>query len=118
MFFNHVDSQITGARAWTKNDNALYTDLTTEEQKTVLNWIRMNIDRRRTPLYGRSSYGLKHILERDTKIYMTNNQFKDAMLECGFFPVDMTELNWYYCISMQSPCFTHKGGTYQEGGTV
>ena len=54
----------------------------------------------------------KHMLERDTDIYMTNNQFKDAMLACGFLPVNERELNWHYCISRRSPAFTHVGGTY------
>ena len=34
---------------------------------------------------------------------MTNNQFKEAMLICGFKPVDETELNWYYRIDRKSP---------------
>ena len=52
------------------------------------------------------------MLERDTDIYMTNNQFKDAMLACGFLPVNERELNWHYCISRKSPAFTHTGGIY------
>ena len=67
---------------------------------------------RKTPLLSNSSYGLKHMLERDTDIYMTNNQFKDAMLACDFLPVNERELNWHYCISRRSPAFTHVGGTY------
>lgn len=83
-----------------------------EAQGIVLNWIRQNILPRKTPLLSNSSYGLKHMLERDTDIYMTNNQFKDAMLACGFLPVNERELNWHYCISRRSPAFTHVGGTY------
>ena len=52
------------------------------------------------------------MLERDTGIYMTNNQFKDAMLACDFLPMNERELNWHYCISRRSPAFTHVGGTY------
>lgn len=50
----------------------------------------------------KSSYHLKHILERDTGIYLTNNQFKDAMLICGYGPIDANELNWCYCIHKDS----------------
>ena len=117
MFFKGIESQITGARAWTEDDTKLYTDLTEEEQKTVLHWIRWNVERRGTVNKRHTSYGMKHILQKDTKIYMTNNQFKDAMLECGYFPDDMTQLNWHYKVSENSPCFTGKGGTYDERGT-
>ena len=51
---------------------------------------------------------MKHLLERDTKIYMTNNQFKDAMLLCGYEPVDERLLNWNYRISKKSLAFKRK----------
>ena len=56
-------------------------------------------------MYRHTSYGLKHYLEHDTGIYVTNNAFKDAMLICGFEPADPHELNWHYCISEKSPVF-------------
>ena len=48
---------------------------------------------------------MKHLLEHDTKIYLTNNEFKDAMMICGFEPMDPDMLNWIYCISAKSPAF-------------
>lgn len=30
-----------------------------------------------------TSYGIKHILQSNTGIYLTNNEFKDAILLCG-----------------------------------
>lgn len=84
-------------------DRSLLSNLTEDEQDIVVNWILRNIFPRKTPLYYPSSYGLKHVLERDTKIYTTNNQFKDAMLVLGFHPVNKGELNWHFCISKKSP---------------
>lgn len=118
MMYDRRTAKIIDGRAYTDGDTELYTDLAPEEQRVVLDWIRRNLKPRKTALMTRSSYGLKHLLEHDTKIYMTNNQFKDAMLACGFYPVDERQLNWNYCISKRSPAFTHVGGTYGEGGAV
>ena len=52
--------------------------------------------------------GIKHLLERDTGIYLTNNEFKDAMLQAGYEPVDPNELNWHYRISKKSKAFALK----------
>jgi hypothetical protein len=98
-------SHIKNNKPVTQNDTSLLKDLIPSEQKTVLDWIGINIQPRKTPLYGSSSYGIKHILQRDTGVYCTNNQFKDAMMQSGFMPVDEHELNWHYCISKRSPAF-------------
>ena len=95
--YDNRRAKIVDGRAYTDGDTELYTELPLP---------------RKTPLLSNSSYGLKHMLERDTDIYMTNNQFKDAMLACSFLPVNERELNWHYCISRRSPAFTHVGGTY------
>lgn len=106
--YRELTAKIVDGRAWTEEDTALVTDMTMEEQEKVMSWIHENILPRKTPLLTKSSYGIKHLLERDTKIYMTNNQFKDAMLLCGFYPVDERLLNWNYCISKKSPAFKRK----------
>lgn len=89
-------------------DAGLITNHSQDEMKLVLNWIEENIHPRKTPLLDHTSYGIKHILEHDTKIYLTNNEFKDAMLMCDYKPVDPDELNWCYCISKRSPAFDQK----------
>ena len=89
-------------------DYALITDHPKEEINLVCEWIRSNFIRIKTPNYDKTSYGLKHILERDTGIYLTNNEFKDAMLMCEYEPVNPQELNWNYCISKKSPAFRNK----------
>lgn len=96
-------SEIIKGRPRTENDEHLLTELTESNQKVVLDWIRNNVLPRKAPLTDITSYGLKHCLERDTKLYLTNNQFKDAMLMCGFSPVNEHVLNWTYCISKKSP---------------
>lgn len=88
-----------------EEDAALLSGLTEEEYTSVLQWIAENIKPVKTLLPSRTSYGIKHILQGDSGIYVTNNQFKDAMLISGYFPVDETELNWRYCISKRSPAF-------------
>lgn len=101
--FRERNSRIVDGRAWTENDSRLVTDMPKDEQAKVMTWIRENIIPRNTPIFTKSSYGLKHVLERDIGIYMTNNQFKDAMLLSGFYPVDERRMNWCYCISKRSP---------------
>lgn len=83
-------------------DAALITDSTPTEQYEAAQWIKNNIRPSRRILRGRSSYGLKHDFHRDTQIYLTNNQFKDAMMLCGYYPIDPNELNWHYRIALVS----------------
>ena len=46
-------------------DNELLSDLPEIVQKFVVLWIAMKIHERKTPNYGSTSYGLKHILENE-----------------------------------------------------
>lgn len=75
---------------------------------TVMDWISENISPRKTPLTSHTSYGIKHLLERDTGIYLTNNEFKDAMLQAGYEPIDADALNWCHRISKKSRAFKQK----------
>lgn len=79
-------------------DDALITDRSLEDIDTVMKWKNNNIRPSNSVLSGRTSYGLKHLLKHDTGIYLTNNEFKDAMMYAGYFPVDANELNWHYRI--------------------
>ena len=87
-------------------DAELLSDESPEIQHAVLDWIKENLYPRKTPLMSPSSYGLKHILQSETDIYLTNNAFKDAMLQCGFEPHDWDEVHWRFGISKRSPAFT------------
>ena len=99
------NSEIRNGVPYTHGDTELLTDLPKEDQEKVLVWITQNLYPRKTPLSGYSSYGMKHPMTSTTGIYVTNNQFKHAMMLCGFIPVDERELNWHFCISKRSPFF-------------
>ena len=86
-------------------DKYLMSDIPLETQEKVFAWIKENFRPRKTPLDEHDSYTLKHVLERATDIYLGNNAFKDAMLQCGFEPVDYFEMNWRFRISKRSPAF-------------
>ena len=79
-------------------DDALITGKPIEVTQTVGKWIKNNIEHADSILEDCTSYGLKHLLEHDTGVYLTNNEFKDAMLLAGFEPVDPDVLNWEYRI--------------------
>lgn len=80
-------------------------DLPLEKQKALINWIDRNISSRKTANLKYTSYDLKHYAERAIGYYITNNQFKDAMLYCGFYPVNPMDLNWNFRISEKSLVF-------------
>ncbi len=80
-------------------DDALIDSMKPQEREMLLDWIKMNVHKASYINHKRTSYGLKHLFEADTGIYVTNNQFKDGMIECGFYPSDPDELNWHYRIS-------------------
>ena len=82
-------------------DDGLITSHSKEEIETVNKWIDENIAPNKKILRGRTSYGMKHILTHDTGIYLTNNEFKDALLLKGYKPVDPNELNWRYRIILK-----------------
>ena len=82
-----------------------FYNLTTEEKDILRNWIRSNLKPIKSVNKRHSSYGLKHYFEKDKVnrgFYITNGQFKGAMLEYGFKPYIEYELNWQFCISEKS----------------
>lgn len=95
-------------------DKALLTDLKSEDITAVGEWISNNIVES-DKTCDRTSYGLKHILENDIGLYMTNNQFKDAMLLAGYNPVDANELNWQFKCSYRLDVVVNKNPFAQWG---
>jgi len=82
-------------------DRKLITDLPEEEQIKVLEWIDtyMLPLKRGKKRERATSYGIKHLLERCTGIYLTNNQFKDATDILGYKIIGKkSNLNWDYRI--------------------
>jgi len=69
------------------------------EIKTELDWwIREYIRPAKAVNYSHTSYGLKHLFHSSTQIYVTNDQFKGAMLLNGYLSSDPEDLNWQYKI--------------------
>lgn len=85
--------------------------MTEKEKISCQKWISENLKQIKTPNYDYSSYGLKHLLQNDIGIYMTNDDFKTLMVRCGFPPVNPEETNWHFKISMKSPAIKkHRSG--------
>lgn len=103
MNVNTMTSGIIKGKAYTRRDSSSFDKLSEEDQLRAIEWVKENLVQVKTPNPNNSSYGLKHILERDIGLYMGNNAFKGLMLQCGFYPVNVGDLNWCYCISKRSP---------------
>lgn len=80
-----------------------FMNLDDEVKQRVVHWCKKYFIVTNTFYLQSTSYGLKHVFEKDTDIYLTNGQFKGAMLLAGFKPKDRTELNWNFNISSRSP---------------
>ncbi|WP_048041560.1 hypothetical protein [Methanosarcina mazei] len=51
-----------------------------------------------------TSYALKNLFEQTPGgFFITNKQFKEAMVRCNFLPVNKNKLNWEFRISLKSP---------------
>jgi hypothetical protein len=61
-------------------------------------WIRLALSPRKTVKRFVTSYGLKHQAEDDIGTYISNAQFKGAMLAQGYEPADGIDLNWEFKI--------------------
>ena len=71
-----------------------------EFQKIIFDWIDSYISPSKYTYNKESSYSFKHKIENwaDRPIYLTNNQFKDAMMQKGYMPVNEDEVNWRFKI--------------------
>lgn len=89
-----------------------YRDLPAEIQYVVEEWIDLRLCITQSSIQRHSSYGLKHVLQADTGIYLTNCQFKAAMRFCGWIPCkkdcirdnDPNMVNWIFqCRIVKDP---------------
>jgi hypothetical protein len=66
--------------------NCLKPDTTTkkDEVQAAQKWIEQRCWERRTINWNRSSYGLKHDMERETKTYVSNGSFIKAAVYLGY----------------------------------
>lgn len=80
------------------NHPAQYDALPEDLQDLVRYWIDCRIEPAPGYYYLRGSYGLKHDLQRDTGLHISNGSLKGAMLAAGFRPKDEREQNCVYKI--------------------
>ncbi|SFM28488.1 hypothetical protein [Methanolobus profundi] len=78
-------------------------ELPEDQKKAIDDWIRANILPQRTQEKTYASYALKLLFEESPDgFFITNPQFKEAMLRCGFSPVNKNKLNWDFRVSIRS----------------
>ena len=77
-----------------------YFRLSDEEKNALSNWIDWAFDFDENGVYPESSYSLKHVYEGFTKNYITNGQFKGAMIHYGYDPINPREQNCHYRIKI------------------
>ncbi|GHU78956.1 hypothetical protein AGMMS49992_30410 [Clostridia bacterium] len=80
-----------------------FLDLPADIQCKLLDWIEEKIIRINSVNNKHTSYGLKHIFSSDSGIYVTNGQYKGAMIVAGHIPNNPASLNHVYKISEKSP---------------
>jgi hypothetical protein len=71
-------------------------DLDPEPRMKLFDWIREAFVADRKELDALSSYQLKHAFEAEQNVYVTNGQFKGAMLLCGFYPTHADNQYWLF----------------------
>ena len=85
-----------------ERDIKLITDALPERQQQVAKWIDEYISpaKKKNPYH--TSYTLKHRFARwlGANEKMSNNQFKDAMMDKGYMPVNPNERDWFYKIKV------------------
>ncbi len=77
-----------------------YETLTQTERQVVRYWINHAVAHAKRINPHMTSYGLKHHFEHEG-FYVTNGQFKGAMLLAGYTPDDIQALNWCFPIRQQ-----------------
>ncbi len=83
---------------WPGNQPEDYQKLSATNMGILDMWVKNRLMPVRTaPRRGMmSSYELKHIMERENGLYVTNGQFKGAMQQAGFKAYNTSDINWLY----------------------
>jgi hypothetical protein len=81
------------------NHPADFETLKPAEQDALLYWIIQVIEPAKS-YEDQTSYGLKHNFEHEA-FYITNGQFKGAMLSLGYVPKNENALNWEFRIKQR-----------------
>jgi len=76
-----------------------YNQLTIDQKEELQSWIKGRFIHCKTINKTYTSYGYKHIFENDRHgFYISNEQFKGAMLEAGYIPRDKLSKNWNFYV--------------------
>lgn len=82
------------------------------EQTALVTWIKKTFAPHRS-IADTDSYCLKHVFERgEGGFYVTNGQFKGAMVAAGFLPETTRENNWRFRIRRKHRCPYALFGSY------
>lgn len=73
-----------------------FLNIPADKQSRITEWINSNFVAIKNENYRHSSYGLKGLFEKDGGFYVTNGQFKGAMVACGFVAYNKTDINWRF----------------------
>lgn len=85
------------------NNPTNYEELSIEQKEILQDWIFKNFEIAERFNLTHTSYGLKHLFEKSPEgFYITNGQFKGAMLNAGYKVKDHKELNWHFNVSKRS----------------
>ena len=87
-----------------KNSAEHFDLLSPTIQESLLSWINCRICSSRKYSVNKS-YVLKHIFEYESGNYVTNGQFKGAMLKFGYTPEDTDVMNWSFKIRVNRKRF-------------
>ena len=98
-YSGYTNGILDDGHPFTTFDYSLFSDLSADDQIKAEAWVTEYCKPVKTFNTKHSSYGLKHDLQKSTGVYMTNNQFKDLMLQHGFKPANTHDLNWNFGIS-------------------
>ena len=82
------------------NDPNDFEKLNDEEKKILIHWITHKLGRSERIYKKASSYDLKELFEQSPQgFYITNGQFKGAMIAAEYRVLDKKSLNWHFNIS-------------------
>jgi hypothetical protein len=84
------------------NQPSSYERLKDEEKAAIQEWIARKL-RPATTKGPENGLRLREICQYTGCFYVTNGQFKGAMLVGGYEPIDRTELNWSWCYEFVDP---------------
>ena len=73
--------------------------------KLLIEWCETMFEPRQNPLAGHSAYGMKHIFQKDTGEYVTEEVFTEAMIRCGYNSVMTNGMPYLFCVSKKSEAF-------------